>query len=425
MDILLIGLNHRTAPVELRERVHFSADQARRAAATLCSEGVLREAVLLSTCNRSEIYGVPQSAGAEALAAVENFLCGFHGLDSVALDGSLYRKQDHAAVEHLYSVAGGLDSMLLGEAEILGQVRQAYQAALEEGVTGPALNRLFQAAIEVGKRIRAETDLGAHSMSVASAAMKLAEQIFGSLKKHSALVLGAGAMGTKAAEQLRNRGIGRLRLANRSSDRAEELARRVAGERIPWEQLGDVLREPDIVVSSLAGSEWTLTRGQVAETMAARNNRPLFFIDLGVPRNIEGAVAELYNVFLYNVDDLTVIVEQNRKSRENEIPRAEAIIAEHLEKYAAWQTGAQAAAVLSELRSTLRLQREMFARDHAEDLSRFGPEDRERIQRMMDQLLESVLHDPSSRLLKEKELREKLRDIELFRDLFGLRKDRP
>jgi glutamyl-tRNA reductase len=425
MDILLIGLNHRTAPVELRERVHFSADQARSAAATLRSQGVLREAVLLSTCNRSEIYGVPQSAGAEALTAVENFLCSFHGLDSVALDGSLYRKQDHAAVEHLYRVAGGLDSMLLGEAEILGQVRQAYQAALEEGVTGPALNRLFQAAIEVGKRIRAETDLGAHSMSVASAAMKLAEQIFGSLKKHSALVLGAGAMGTKAAEQLRNRGIARLRVANRSSDRAEELARRVAGERVPWEQVGDVLREPDIVVSSLAGSEWTLTRAQVAETMAARNNRPLFFIDLGVPRNIESAVAELYNVFLYNVDDLTVIVEQNRKARENEIPRAEAIIAEHLEKFAAWQTGAQAAAVLNELRSTLRLQREMFARDHAEDLNRFGPEDRERIQRLMDELLESVLHDPSSRMLKEKELRDKLRDIELFRELFGLRKDRP
>jgi glutamyl-tRNA reductase len=424
MEIVLIGLNHLTAPVELRERVHFSLDQARRAAATLRAQGVLREAVLLSTCNRSEVYGVPQTGADESSASVESFICGFHGLDSAALDGSLYRKQDHAAVEHLYRVSAGLDSMLLGEAEILGQVRQAYQGALEEGVTGPALNRLFQAAIEVGKRIRAETELGAHPLSVASAAMKLAAQIFGSLEKHTALVLGAGAMGTKAAEQLRNRGIGRLWVSNRSAERGEELSRRFGGECIAWGQVAEALEQPDIVVSSLSGSEWTLTREQVATTMAARSNRPLFFIDLGVPRNIESAVADLYNVFLYNVDDLTVIVEQNRKSRQSEIPRAEAIIAEHLEKFAAWQAGSRAAAVLDELRSTLRLQREMFARDHAEDLNRFGPEDRERIQRMMDELLESVLHDPSSRLLKEKELRQKLHDIELFRELFGLGKDR-
>jgi glutamyl-tRNA reductase len=261
-------------------------------------------------------------------------------------------------------------------------------------------------------------------MSVASAAMKLAEQIFGELSGKTALVLGAGATGAKAGAQLRQRGIGRLRVANRTPERARELAARVSGDWIAWEHVGDVLHEPDIVVTSVSGSDWTLSKAAVAGAMAARQNSPLFLIDLGVPRNIAVDVADLYNVYLYNVDDLTSIVEQNRKIREAEIPRAEAIVAEHLDKIAVWQAGSQAAAVLHDLRDKLRLERELFSGDHAAELSRFAPEDRERILRMMDELLEKILREPSARLLKERELREKLHDIELFRDLFGLGRDK-
>lgn len=424
MEIILIGLNHRTAPVELRERVHFSPDEASQAAADLRAKGVLQEAVLLSTCNRSEVYGVPASGGPEVSASVVRCLSGFHDLAPEVLNGSLYRRQGREAIEHLFRVAAGLDSMLLGEAEVLGQVRDAYKIALEGGVTGPVLNRVFQGALEVGKRVRSETALGAHAMSVASAAMKLAEQIFGELSGKSALVLGAGATGAKAGMQLRQRGIGRLLVANRTPERARELAARVAGEWIAWENVGEVLHAPDIVVSSVSGSEWALSKAAVAGAMAARQNSPLFLIDLGVPRNIAADVAGLYNVYLYNVDDLTSIVQQNRKIREAEIPRAEAIVAEHVEKIAAWQAGSRAAAVMNDLRDKLRLERELFTGDHAGELSRFAPEDREQILRLMDELLERILREPSARLLKERELREKLHDIELFRDLFGLDKDK-
>ena len=422
MEIVLIGLNHRTAPLELRERVHFSPEQASRAAVELRSTGVLEEAVLISTCNRSEVYGVPASLQVDSAASLEQCLCGFHNLAPGSLDGSLYRRQGRQAVEHLFRVAAGLDSMLLGETEVLGQVRDAYKIALADGATGPTLNRVFQGALEVGKRVRSETALGAHAMSVASAAMKLAEQIFGKLTHKRALVLGAGSTGAKAAAQLRQRGIGHLSVANRSAERARELAARVAGECIAWESVTSVLHHPDIVVASVSGSEWMLTREAVAEAMAARQNSPLFLIDLGVPRNIAADVAGLYNVYLYNIDDLTGIVEQNRKSREDEVPRAEAIVAEHLDKFASWQAGSQAAAVINDLGDKLRQERENFAVEYRLELERFAPDDRERILRLMDSLLERILREPSARLLKEREIREKLQDIELFRDLFGLGK---
>jgi glutamyl-tRNA reductase len=420
MKIVLIGLNHRTAPVELRERVHFSPEQALQAAAQLREKGVLVEAVLLSTCNRSEVYGVPGATEVELSASVAQCISGFHGIAPGELNGSLYQHQGRAAIEHLFRVAAGLDSMLLGEAEVLGQVRDAYKVALEDGATGPVLNRVFQGALEVGKRVRSETALGAHAMSVASAAMKLAEQIFGNLGDKCALVIGAGATGTKAALQLRQREIGRLLVANRTPERTRELAARVGGECIAWENLESVLHQPDIVVTSVGGAEWSLTKAAVAGAMATRQNSPLFLIDLGVPRNIAGDVAGLYNVYLYNVDDLTGIVEQNRKSRAAEVPRAEAIVAEHLDKIAAWQAGAQAASVLSGLREKLHRERESFAAEYSAELEKFAPEDRERVVRLMDKLLEKIVHEPSARMLKEREVRDKLRDIELFRDLFGL-----
>src|SRR5579862_2454333 len=210
MEIVLIGLNHRTATVALRERVVFSAEQAREAAEQLRSRGILEETLVLSTCNRSELYGVPGELATDSIGAVELFLASFHQLSPSELDGSLYRHRDSQAVRHLFRVAAGLDSMLLGEAEILGQVRDAYKIALDHGATGPVLNRLFQGALEVGKRVRSETDLGTRPMSVASAGVKLAERIFGKLKERAALVLGAGMISEQVLAQLRDRDIARL-----------------------------------------------------------------------------------------------------------------------------------------------------------------------------------------------------------------------
>src|SRR2546429_2132508 len=247
MEIVLVGLNHRTAPVEVRERVSFTADQARRASEELRSKGILEETLVLSTCNRSEVYGVPPETSRECAPGLSTFLSEFHSVRMDVLGTSLYHHYDGEAVRHLFRVAAGLDSMMLGEAEILGQVREAYRVAHEQGATGPVLNRLFQSALEVGKRVRAETELGARPMSVASAGVKLAERIFGKLHDRSALVLGAGTISEQVIAQLRDRGIARLFVMNRSKERADGLAKQYRGEVLPWGEWEKALPVPDVI----------------------------------------------------------------------------------------------------------------------------------------------------------------------------------
>ncbi len=256
MEIVLVGLNHRTAPVDLRERVSFTQETARLASEELRSRGVLSETLVLSTCNRSELYGVPAESAPEAArdsaGAIELFLATFHKIEPAMLNGSLYRRHDRDAVRHLFRAAAGLDSMLLGEAEILGQVREAYRIAVDHGGTGPVLNRMFQGALEVGKRVRAETEISTRPMSVAFAGVKLAERIFGSLRSHKALILGAGATGEQVLGHLRDRGISGLRVANRSRERAIELAGRFGAEVADWSALDEELNWPDMVICSVA-----------------------------------------------------------------------------------------------------------------------------------------------------------------------------
>jgi len=314
MEIVLVGLNHRTAPVEVRERLSFTAEQARQAAEQLRSRGILEETLVLSTCNRSEVYGVPPETSHECAPGLSSFLSEFHSVRPDVLGESLYHHYDCEAVRHLFRVSAGLDSMLLGEAEILGQVREAYRIAHELGATGPVLNRLFQGALEVGKRVRTETDLGTRPMSVASAGVKLAERIFGKLSERSALVLGAGAISEQVVAQLRARGIARLFMMNRSRERADELARQYEGKVIGWAEWKTALKVPDVVVSSVSSDEPVLRRDTLEKAMAARGNRALLLMDLGVPRNIEASAANLYNVYVYNVDDLSDIVQQNRQA---------------------------------------------------------------------------------------------------------------
>ncbi|HEV2490007.1 MAG TPA: glutamyl-tRNA reductase, partial [Candidatus Acidoferrales bacterium] len=338
-SVALIGCSHRTAPVELRERVVFTPEQAVRAAAELRESGVIEEAVVVSTCNRSELYGVASEADDSAPAAMISYLSEFHRIPAHELNGRIYRHVGPDAVRHLFRVSSGLDSMLLGEAEILGQVREAYGRALEHGVTGPVLNRLFQGALEVGKRVRAETEIGTRPMSVAFAGVKLAERVFGDLKGHSALIVGAGSVAEQVVEHLRLREIRELRVVNRSFERAKELARRMGGEAHEWNRLEKLLEQPDIIVTSVSGSEHVLTRTILARAMAARSGRAMFIVDLGVPRNAEPEVASLYNVYLFNIDHLGEIVGQNKKAREAEVPRVEGVIEEHVVKFLSWQSG--------------------------------------------------------------------------------------
>ncbi len=418
MEIVLVGLNHRTAPVEVRERVSFTAEQSRKAAEELRSRGILQETLVLSTCNRSEIYGVPPEASHESAPGLSSFLSEFHAVRPDVLGISLYHHYDREAVKHLFRVAAGLDSMLLGEAEILGQVREAYRYAHENGATGPVLNRLFQGALEVGKRVRSETELGTRPMSVASAGVKLAERIFGKMNERSALVLGAGTISEQVVNQLRDRGIARLFIMNRSRERAEELSKRVSGEVVGWGEWERALTVADVVVCSVASEEPVLRREILQEAMAARGNRALFLMDLGMPRNIEAGAAELYNTYLYNMDDLSEIVAQNRSARESEIPKADTIVDEHVGKFLSWQASVELVGLVDALRTRLREEREAFIRARMDSMSHLGAAERERMESMMDELLEKLLLEPAERLRGEKELRRKIQNVEALRDLF-------
>jgi len=425
MEIVLVGLNHRTAPVEVRERVSFNAEQAQRAAEELRARGILEETLVLSTCNRSEVYGVPPEASHECAPGLSSFLSEFHAVRPDVLSVSLYHHYDQHAVRHLFRVSAGLDSMLLGEAEILGQVREAYRFAHEQGATGPVLNRLFQGALEVGKRVRSETELGTRPVSVASAGVKLAERIFGKLSERSALVLGAGTISEQVVSHLRDRGIAHLAVMNRSRDRAEDLARQFGGKVAPWGEWETALVAPDVVVSSVASEEPVLRRDILERAMNARGNRALFLMDLGVPRNIEPAAADLYNVYAYNLDDLTDIVQQNRNARESEIPRAELIVDEHVGKFLSWQASVELVGLVDALRARLKEERADFIRARLDGMNHLSAGDRQRVELLMDELLEKLLLEPAQRMRGEKELRRKIRNVEALRDLFLSNREKP
>jgi glutamyl-tRNA reductase len=425
MEIVLVGLNHRSAPVEVRERVTFTNDQARQAAEELRARGILHETLVLSTCNRSEVYGVPPETTRESAAALSNYLSSFHSVQLDLLSPSLYHHYDRNAVRHLFRVASGLDSMMLGEAEILGQVREAYRIAYEHGATGPVLNRLFQGALEVGKRVRSETELGARPMSAASAGVKLAERIFGKLQERIALVLGAGLISEQVVSQLRDRNIARLFVMNRSLDRADHLAREFSGKVIAWDDWESALTLPDVIVSSVSTEEPVLKRSVLEKAMAARGNRPLFVMDLGMPRNVDPDAADLYNFYLYNIDDLTQIVQQNRSARESEIPRAEVIVDEHVGKFLTWQASVNLIGIVEALRHKLKAERAEFIRERAERIPGLTSEQREQVETIIDQLLEKMLLDPARRLQGEKDLRRKIQQVEAIRELFLPDRERP
>jgi glutamyl-tRNA reductase len=425
MEIVLVGLNFRTAPVEVREKVSFSQEQALRAAEELRSNGILEETLVLSTCNRSEVYGVNPNANRESAAALSSYLSKFHHVQPDLLNPSLYHHYDHDVVRHLFRVAAGLESMLLGEAEILGQVREAYLRAQEGHVTGPVLNRMFQAALEIGKRVRAETELGTRPMGVASAGMKLAERIFGKLSDRTALVLGAGTISEQVVSQLRDRNIKQLYLANRSREKAEEFARQYNGKVIDWGEWDSALKLPDVIVSAVGVQEPLLSKHLIERAMAGRGNRSLFLMDLGLPRNIDPSVAKIYNVFLYTIDDLTEIVQQNRNARQSEVPKAESLVEEHVGKFISWQASVELIGVLDVLRDSLKERRAAFLQEKLAGMNHFSEHDRQHIISLIDELIEKLLIAPAERLRTEKELRRKIQNIEAIRDLYLSDREKP
>jgi glutamyl-tRNA reductase len=320
MPVFCVGLSHHTAPVDVRERFAFAEAQVPDALARLVDSGLAGEAVILSTCNRVELYAV---AGPGAGPALREFFAAGRG---PAAPGELFVLGEPHSVEHLFRVAGGLDSMVLGETEILGQVKLAYALALRHGRTGGRLNRLFQRAFHVAKQLRTETHIQRGAVSVASVAVELAEKIFESLAGREVMVLGAGDTSEKAARALLSRGARSVIVSNRSYDRAAALARELGGRAVHFADWAAEFPRVDIIVSSTAARHYVLDAARLAPLLGARHQRPLLLVDIAVPRDIDPAVARLDDVFLYNIDDLQALADEHLARRRGELARCERII---------------------------------------------------------------------------------------------------
>jgi len=327
MPILVLGLNHRTAPVVLRERFAFSDANIPEALASLKAKGLAEEAVILSTCNRVELYIVTRGEPGRAFPELVQFLQQTHAGQEPLTD-ELYRLSEPHSVEHLFKVACGLDSMVLGETEVLGQLKKAYDLALQHRHTGPRLNKAFQRAFNVAKQVRTETHIQRGATSIAAAAVELAEKIFTALENRHVMVIGAGDTSEKAARALLSRGARSIIVANRSYDRALALSKELGGRAVQFDNWAEEFRQVDVIISSTSAPHYILDRAKLSPLMARRQNAPLLLIDIAVPRDIDPEVNLLDNVYLYNVDDLQAIADDSLQQRREEISRCEAIIRE-------------------------------------------------------------------------------------------------
>jgi glutamyl-tRNA reductase len=402
MPIAVIGANHRSAPIDVRERFALGRNEAPAVLADLVDTGASQEAVLLSTCNRTELY--------VNLADLDRGDTAFRSLLAERLDsapeklsGYLYLHRDRAAVGHLFRVAAGLDSMVLGEPQIQGQVKEAYQLARETfGLAGPVvgttLNRLFQSAFNIGAKVRSETELGLGAASVSTAAVELAKKIFGSLRGRHALVMGAGEMSELTLELLREEGVRSWVVTNRTYERASELASRWGGKAVAWEELGSALPGAEIVICSTSAPHPVLTLDRFRAALPKGATRPLCIIDIAIPRDVDPRVGAEPNVFLYNVDDLRQIVDDNLERRRAEIPRAEQIIEEGVEEFWSWHSSLAVVPTIRDLRDHGESVRRAEVERTLRRLAHLPAEDQEAIDAMTRSLLNKLLHTPTVRL---------------------------
>jgi glutamyl-tRNA reductase len=408
MSVVLVGISHHQAPVELRERAALDRDRARELALRLA--GARGEAVCLSTCNRTELYIADESAD-EAERKAEAALLALEA----ELGPSLYRLRDEAAALHLFRVAAGLDSMVPGEGEILGQVRAAH----EIGAAGPLLDRLFRDALHAGKKARTETAIGESPASVSSAAAALAEQVFGDLSERTVLVVGAGEAGELAIKSLVARGAVIAFVANRTAARAEELTRRFGGKPISLDEIADSLGQVDVVLSSTSAPDWALTRADVERTLHVRKGRPLFLIDLAVPRDLDPAIHELEACYLYDIDDLEAVVTETLAGRRREAEHAERIVAAEAERFREWQASLDVVPAIASLRARAEAIREAEL-----DRAKLSGAERRAAESVTAAVLNKLLHLPTIRMKQAAAAADGVIYADAVRHLFGLEDER-
>jgi glutamyl-tRNA reductase len=413
MKLVLAGTSHRYAPLELRERVALDRAAAGRLAAELAGEG--REAVCLSTCNRTELYVACEDSEAAEALAVDALVA----LEP-AVEPALYRLHDEAAALHLFRVAAGLDSMVPGEGEILGQVRVAFEA----GSTGPLLDRLFRQALNVGRRVRTQTAIGESPASVSAAAAALAEQVFGELAGRSILIVGAGKISEQAARNLLSRGARIAVVVNRTAERGRDLAWRLGAEALPLEALEQQLAEADVVVSSTSAPGYVVGPESVARAVKRRRGQPLLLIDLAVPRDLDPAIHELDGAYLYDIDDLEAIVADTLSGRRREAERAEEIVAAEAEKFREWRASLDVVPAIASLRARAEEIRLAELRRAESRLGQLNESQRRAVESVTAQIVNKLLHLPTVRMKEAAAAAHGVVYADAVRHLFGLEEER-
>lgn len=395
MHLLLVGISHRTAPVELRERLDFQTRGVDDALQALQHRNVASEAVIVSTCNRAELYAACDDVEA-GRAAIADFISEYHGIDRSAVLPHIYGVTDLEAARHLFRVAAGLDSLVVGEPQILGQVKEAHTTASTIRTAGTFLNRLFHSSFAVGKRVRTETGLGSGAVSVSFAAVALAKKIFGDLKGRTVLVIGAGEMGKLTAMHMKSQGVHQMTIVSRTMATAARTAEAIGGaSAAPWEELDTLLGHADIVITATGASTAILTKARLEAIMRPRRNNALFIIDIAMPRDVESAAGEIEQVFLYNIDDLQATVRENLARRASEVSRAEAIVTEEVDKFGQWLRSRGAIPTVVALRQRFETIRKAELERLAASLP---PDTRDRVDDITRLIVEKLLLTPTEQL---------------------------
>lgn len=419
MLAVAVGVSHTTAPLELRERLALDGAAGLGVCRALLAEGGVCEAVALSTCNRTELYMYARDSLAARQAALER-LAARGAVSPAVLAPSTYTHSGEGAIEHLFRVVASLDSMVIGEYQIVAQVREAYETAREGGCTGVVFNRLFRHALEVGKRVRTETAIGEKPVSVSSAAVDLAEQVFGHLDHTTALIIGAGETGELTATHLRARGVRDILVTNRTFAAAREMERRMGGRAVPFEGLESHLAAADVVISSTSAPHYVVTRERVQRATRRRRGRPLFFIDIAVPRDLDPAIADLDGVFLYDIDDLEHVVAHNRAERKKEAVKAQAIVAEELAEVDAWLRALEVAPTIATLREAVERIRTSEMERLGGRLATLDEEQRAQVEHLTSSIVNKILHLPTVTMKELAGRDECYLYVDAVRTLFGL-----
>jgi len=417
-DIVLVGINHKTASVELRECIAFSEEESVTAVQALLGQPDLNEVILFSTCNRVEVLFVTDDKD-PAISATKKFIADFNNIPLEEFENSLYVHEGDEAVRHVFRVASSLDSMVVGEPQILGQIKTAYRKATAINTSGVILNRLLHRTFFVAKRIRTETGIGDRAVSISFAAVELGRKIFGTLEGKTVLLIGAGEMAELAVEHLVRNKVGDIYVANRTFENAVALAKKFNGQALHFEEISACLKFIDIIISSTGATEFVITRDQVKGVLRVRRSRPLFFIDIAVPRDIDPAVNRLSNSYVYDIDDLKDVVDENMEDRQQEAVKAERIVDEAVISFRHWHAGLDVVPTIIALRNkvTSIAQAEIKKTLQSNNFSDSGIE---ALNKMTGALINKILHDPTIFLKKNGMLSDRSHYIDAVRKLFNL-----